>query len=1231
MYRRTIQPRKLQVVQINLHHCEAASEDLVQYLTKKDVDVALIQEPWLYRDKIRGLGTKNYELFYSRVEGKKRACIVAKKSLHFILLSQYSTSDLTVVAWEQKGKTQLLLASAYMPYEEKEPPPKAVRDLVQGAGAHGKHLVIGCDANGHHTQWGSKDINERGESILDFILTTDLNICNRGEVPTFANKKTETVIDLTLATNAEGLAIQNWRVTPEYAFSDHGRISFTINREPQVGKPFRNPRKTDWTGFVGIVGEKVREARTKWNSRPAQLSVKDLEETVNTLSTILVKAFKKSCPVSRARKETKPWWNAELRQKKEGTRRLYNIAKASKGDENQWQAYKASFGDYKKEIKRNKMKSRQEFMESIMDTSETARLRKMLSKDPIVHGSIMKPDGTWTESSSETLEVLMETHFPGCKDIEAQQPERQRTTIPKQNGELIEKVVTGERVTWAVNSFDPYKSSGPDDITPVMLQMALGEILETLVEIFSNCLRLGHVPERWREVRVVFIPKSGKPSNTKPKDFRPISLSSFLQKTLERLLDQYVKEDTEMRKLCIAQHAYLKGRSVESALHEVVGTVERSLKEKEYTLGAFLDIEGAFNNVKTESIREALEDHKVDEIISSWLIGMLESRQISSEVGEIKTKKRTTRGTPQGGVISPLLWLMVISRILRKLRNKGVRIVAYADDVAVLVTGKDLQTISDLMKAYLREITEWAEENGLGVNPEKTVLVLFTRRYKIPSFRPPKVRGQTLTLSQEAKYLGVILDAKLSWKRNVEERMKKGVNAFYICRKMFGRKWGLQPKLIHWLYTAVVRPIITYGALVWWEAMNKRTYVGRLAKVQRLAAIGTTGAQRSTPQAALDVLLNLLPLDLYIKGLAAKSALRLRETGLWKQSKYGHTVILEAMGELADKESRGVLNQHTDYITAKLRFEGDLDILIPTREDWEKNPSLESNSIFTDGSVMDERVGAGVYSETLELRESLKLKRGCNILQAELKAIKRAAELVRGTDETMRDITIYTDSQAALRTLSSTTVRSKLVMSCREALSWIRDRKVRLCWVPGHSNVKGNQAADDLARLGAGKDGEETEDSPLPPIKLLRDTIDRILEGEQDKRWSNRDDCVTSRFLWPQLQKKKTAEMLDYGKAAIQKIVAVITGHCTVGSRLMKMGKRTDELCTECNEEEETIEHLMCYCPALVPKRIQCMGSETLECLGEAADLDIRNLHQFVSSWKCLRGKRNLSQEIKRG
>ena len=105
---------------------------------------------------------------------------------------------------------------------------------------------------------------------------------------------------------------------------------------------------------------------------------------------------------------------------------------------------------------------------------------------------------------------------------------------------------------------------------------------------------------------VLFKPKVSKLSHIDLKDYRPKSLLSFLLKTLERLIDPYLRSNMLSR----SQHAYVKSKSVESALHDVTGFVEANLARGKNTLSAFLDIDVAFNNVTTSSIENSLREYR---------------------------------------------------------------------------------------------------------------------------------------------------------------------------------------------------------------------------------------------------------------------------------------------------------------------------------------------------------------------------------------------------------------------------------------------------------------------------------------------------------------------------------------------------------------------------------------------------------------------------------------------
>jgi hypothetical protein len=81
--------------------------------------------------------------------------------------------------------------------------------------------------------------------------------------------------------------------------------------------------------------------------------------------------------------------------------------------------------------------------------------------------------------------------------------------------------------------------------------------------------------------------------------------------------------------------------------------------------------------------------------------------------------------------------------------------------------------------------------------------------------------------------------------------------------------------MVHWLYTRVIRSFILYGALVWWPKVEQKTTKTQLGRIQRIACLAITGAMKSTPTAAMEVLLNLTPLNLLIMAEARMALYRL--------------------------------------------------------------------------------------------------------------------------------------------------------------------------------------------------------------------------------------------------------------------------------------------------------------------------------------------------------------------
>jgi hypothetical protein len=88
----------------------------------------------------------------------------------------------------------------------------------------------------------------------------------------------------------------------------------------------------------------------------------------------------------------------------------------------------------------------------------------------------------------------------------------------------------------------------------------------------------------------------------------------------------------------------------------------------------------------------------------------------------------------------------------------------------------------------------------------------------------------------------------------MDKVINKDYTAIWTCRGTFGKTWGPKPKAIYWIYTVVVRPIVTYAATVWWPRVKFKISQAELSKLQRMSFLGIIGAMRTAPAAATEVL-----------------------------------------------------------------------------------------------------------------------------------------------------------------------------------------------------------------------------------------------------------------------------------------------------------------------------------------------------------------------------------------
>jgi hypothetical protein len=151
---------------------------------------------------------------------------------------------------------------------------------------------------------------------------------------------------------------------------------------------------------------------------------------------------------------------------------------------------------------------------------------------------------------------------------------------------------------------------------------------------------------------------------------------------MERLVDRFIRDEMAgTSPLHPNQHACQAGKSTETALHQLVVRVEKMLDQKETALGVFLDIERAFNNTSYDSIPAAMARHGVSHTIVRWVRATQEGRRATAALGGVSRSIAVAKGCPHGGILSPLLWSLVVDELLVGLNQGGIYAQGYADDI----------------------------------------------------------------------------------------------------------------------------------------------------------------------------------------------------------------------------------------------------------------------------------------------------------------------------------------------------------------------------------------------------------------------------------------------------------------------------------------------------------------------------------------------------------------------
>lgn len=211
--------------------------------------------------------------------------------------------------------------------------------------------------------------------------------------------------------------------------------------------------------------------------------------------------------------------------------------------------------------------------------------------------------------------------------------------------------------------------------------------------------------------------------------------------------------------------------------------------------------------------------------INQWIMSYLSCRQYSIKVGEELSESYSTDiGTPQGSVLGPLIFLLFINDLSSHITGGATFI--YADDTTIVVSDSDLGGLCRRLENVITQFKYWCDKNRLMINFNKTQYVFFRGKSRHINFGDVVLDNYDINFTDEARFLGAVVDSCFTWKQHVEYTASKLNSAYYAIGSL---KSNFDRDTLMTVYYSLVYPHLSYAVVVWGQSVD----CGRLFIIQK--------------------------------------------------------------------------------------------------------------------------------------------------------------------------------------------------------------------------------------------------------------------------------------------------------------------------------------------------------------------------------------------------------------
>lgn len=802
---------KITLVNWNANGLLRQLPEFKHFLHDRKIDIACVTETHLvFDDKINIPGYAIYRKDRISLHKGGGVAIIIKRKLVHTKISVPTSQALEMVAIQISlsiGKINLI--AAY------KPPNKLLPiNILKTIFTNNDKIVLMGDLNAKHTAWGCRTTTPQGTALFN-ISTTENWTIHAPSQPTYYpyNKNiSPDILDIILTQNINSPIFQY----PIPALnSDHDPVITTFHKISPTVHSYNSliNGPINWNHFQTNI--------TNFDTYPDKLNTaEEIDLAISNFENNIRLAVQLSSVKQHTHNKIKtnqiPVNLMNLITYKHRVRRIWQItrnptAKSTLNALTRKVKYKlkihrhSQFDNFTSQLQPN---SSSLWSAIKLITNEKQQILTLKSGNTIA---------TTDQEKAEALAAYFESSFSNNTHLNSSFTNYISRELNKPFYTVPERIkfISPSEIKYLINKLKNKKSPGIDKIPNIVIKKLPPKVISSLTSIYNSCLRINYFPKSWKTAVIIPIAKPNK-DHTKVENYRPISLLPTLSKIFEKAILTRLNKFLALNNVIPnEQFGFRNNHSTAHQLLRLTDYIASNFQKSKHTLALFLDIEKAFDRVWHNGLRFKMRQigipHYLQQIIKSFLTSRSFSVQINAGQSTIHP---ICAGVPQGSTLSPTLFNIFISDAPTLTNSK---IAFFADDTAVFTAHKNLLSGRDILQADLNTLSNWLQNWNITVNSNKCQAKVFTLK-RLKQIYPLILNNkaiQWLPSTTPAKYLGLLIDRRLTWKDHVSKIANnthvKMLKLYPLINK--NSKLPIESSLSIFKY--IIRPSLTYACQIW--------------------------------------------------------------------------------------------------------------------------------------------------------------------------------------------------------------------------------------------------------------------------------------------------------------------------------------------------------------------------------------------------------------------------------